>query len=41
MILQFTGYHGTNLNAARKIVSSNYEISIGDDEWMGNGVYFL
>jgi len=41
MTLQFTGYHGTNLIAAKNIVSSNYEISKGDDEWMGNGVYFF
>ena len=41
MILQFNGYHGTDLNAARQIVSSNYQICIGDDEWMGNGVYFF
>ena len=41
MLLQFNGFHGTSLSAAKKVVSSNYESSIGDDEWLGNGVYFF
>ncbi len=41
MLLQFNGYHGTSLDAAKKIVGANYESSIGDDEWLGNGVYFF
>lgn len=41
MLLQFNGFHGTNVSAAKQIVSSNYEASIGDDEWLGNGVYFF
>jgi hypothetical protein len=41
MLLQFNGFHGTSVSAAKQIVSSNYESSIGDDEWLGNGVYFF
>lgn len=41
MLLQFNGFHGTSVSAAKQIVSSNYEASIGDDEWLGNGVYFF
>tara|TARA_A100000171_G_scaffold53095_1_gene76779 strand:- start:3898 stop:4473 length:576 start_codon:yes stop_codon:yes gene_type:complete len=41
MLLQFNGYHGTNLSAAKQIISSNYELSVGDDEWLGDGVYFF
>jgi hypothetical protein len=41
MLLHFNGFHGTSLSSAKKIVSSNYESSIGDDEWLGNGVYFF
>lgn len=38
---QFTGYHGTSHKSAEQIVKSNFELSIGDDEWLGNGVYFF
>jgi hypothetical protein len=41
MLLQFNGFHGTSTSAAKQIVSSNYEASVGDDEWLGNGVYFF
>ena len=35
------GYHGTNFDSAKKIVTSNYKISKGDDHWLGDGVYFF
>jgi hypothetical protein len=37
----FKGYHGTSIKAAELIVSSNFEKSIGDKEWLGDGVYFF
>lgn len=39
--LTFNGYHGTSRKAAMQIVSANYEFSIGDKEWLGDGVYFF
>lgn len=41
MLFSFEGYHGTSFDSAKKILSSNYELSIGDDEWLGDGVYFF
>ncbi len=40
-MLDFKGYHGTSLTSAKKIVSGDYRLSIGDNEWLGNGVYFF
>ncbi|GET30017.1 hypothetical protein [Prolixibacter sp. SD074] len=37
----FTGHHGTSHRSAKLIIKSNFELSIGDDEWLGNGVYFF
>lgn len=41
MIFSFDGYHGTSFDSAKEILSSNYELSKGDDEWLGDGVYFF
>jgi len=41
MVFSFYGHHGTSLESAKKILASNYELSIGDDEWLGDGVYFF
>ncbi len=38
---EIIGYHGTSLKSTELIVRSNYKLSIGDDEWLGNGVYFF
>ncbi|MGQ1947576.1 hypothetical protein ACT3CD_10820 [Geofilum sp. OHC36d9] len=38
---QFIGYHGTSVASARKIIDNNYELSVGNDEWLGSGVYFF
>lgn len=38
---QFDGFHGTSSISAEEILDSNYELSVGDDEWIGNGVYFF
>lgn len=40
-VIKFKGYHGTSVNSAELIVKSNYEKSIGDKEWLGDGVYFF
>ncbi len=34
------GYHGTSRAVAAKIMSSGFEASTGDGEWLGHGVYF-
>jgi len=37
----YVGYHGTNKCAAESIVNSkSFRPSLGDDEWLGKGVYF-
>lgn len=41
MVLSFEGHHGTSLESAKKILNSDYELSTGDDQWLGNGVYFF
>ena len=41
MVFSFDGFHGTSFDSAKKILSNNYELSIGDDEWLGDGVYFF
>ena len=40
-IITIKGHHGTNSNNCRKILNSNYKISKGDREWLGDGVYFF
>ena len=41
MIFSFDGHHGTSLGSAKKILTSNYKVSTGDDKWLGDGVYFF
>ena len=41
MNISFEGFHGTSLKSAKEILNSNFELSIGDIEWLGNGVYFF
>ena len=41
MLNQFEGFHGTSVNSAKEILKFNYNLSIGDNEWIGNGVYFF
>jgi hypothetical protein len=36
----FEGFHGTSLKSATEILKSNFELSFGDAEWLGDGVYF-
>jgi len=41
MIINLEGYHGTSLESAQSIQSSKYDLSTGDEEWLGDGVYFF
>lgn len=41
MSVSFAGHHGTSVKAATSIVATNYELSYGDTEWLGDGVYFF
>lgn len=41
MIHNIIGFHGTSTDSAKEILKSNYELSIGDNHWVGNGVYFF
>lgn len=38
--LQAIGYHGTTLDAARKIVTDGFLLSGNPWEWLGKGIYF-
>ncbi len=40
-MFDFEGYHGTSLESAKNILISEFELSFGDREWLGNGVYFF
>lgn len=35
------GYHGTSIGAARRILSSGFEISRNEYDWLGDGAYFF
>ncbi|HEU4883856.1 MAG TPA: hypothetical protein VFT45_16470 [Longimicrobium sp.] len=35
------GYHGTSAEAARRILSSGFEISRNEYDWLGDGAYFF
>ena len=40
-VITIKGYDGTNSNNCRNILNSNYKISKGDKEWLGDGAYFF
>ena len=35
------GYHGTSAEAARRILSTGFEISRNEYDWLGDGAYFF
>jgi hypothetical protein len=35
------GYHGTSVEAAERILSSGFEISRNEYDWLGDGAYFF
>ncbi len=39
--LSFEGYHGTSCLNAKDIETKGFELSVGDDQWLGDGVYFF
>ncbi|MFY0653089.1 MAG: hypothetical protein JXQ96_13695 [Cyclobacteriaceae bacterium] len=40
-MVELVGYHGTSATAARNIMKAGFEISSGENEWIGNGTYFF
>lgn len=41
MDILFEGHHGTSFDSAKAIIKSDYKLSIGNLEWLGDGVYFF
>jgi hypothetical protein len=35
------GYHGTSIEAARRILFSGFQVSRNDYDWLGDGAYFF
>ncbi|WP_340481173.1 hypothetical protein [Vibrio anguillarum] len=40
-VLKIRLFHGTTLKRGESIVNSNFDISTGDEDWLGTGVYFF
>lgn len=40
LALQALGYHGTTLEAAKKIITDGFRPSSNPWEWLGHGIYF-
>ncbi len=41
MVISIEGHHGTSFASAKLIQGDDYKLSKGDDEWLGDGVYFF
>lgn len=41
MVREVIGYHGTDSSCVEAILSENFRISAGKDEWLGHGVYLF
>lgn len=39
--MRATGFHGTSAEAAQRILSTGFEISRNEYEWLGDGAYFF
>lgn len=39
--MRVIGYHGTSVQAARRILSSGFEVSRNEYDWLGDGAYFF
>jgi len=35
------GFHGTSIEAARRILSSGFEVSRNEYDWLGDGAFFF
>lgn len=40
-VISIEGHHGTSLASAKLIQGDDYRLSKGDEEWLGDGVYFF
>lgn len=40
-IVEIEGFHGTSKELANTILRSGYKSSVGDEHWIGDGVYFF
>ncbi|CQB87987.1 Uncharacterised protein [Chlamydia trachomatis] len=40
-VFKSQGFHGTSYENANSILINGFNISFGDDEWLGDGVYFF
>lgn len=40
-IISFVGYHGTDSKNTSNIQKEGFRLSLGDNEWLGDGVYFF
>jgi len=41
MVHEVVGYHGTDSGCVSSILTENFKISAGEDEWLGHGVYLF
>lgn len=41
MRISIKGHHGTSQDSAKSIIQSDFRLSKGDKEWLGDGVYFF
>lgn len=41
MKVNIEGFHGTSFENAKEIILEDFNPSIGDEEWLGDGVYFF
>ncbi len=39
--IKIEAYHGTDLNNKEGIIENNFDLSYGDQDWLGDGVYFF
>ncbi|WP_052059440.1 hypothetical protein [Pantoea rwandensis] len=39
--MDFVGFHGTDNKNERSILDYNFNVSAGEDEWLGTGAYFF
>jgi hypothetical protein len=41
MLVSLSGFHGTSFDSAVSITKGDFEISVGNTEWIGDGAYFF
>ena len=40
-MITIEGYHGTDLECAKKILKNDFTFKYNDSHWLGNGIYFF